>query len=184
MDPSLLLNVLIIFVLRMVDIVFYTMRVMMVVRGRRWQAWVFALLQALGYILTMRIVFLNLENIYYLIAYIVGFATGLVVGMAIEDHLSLGITHIRIISPLCGPELLDHLRTAGYAATEVPALGREGCVTYLNCIVLRRDIDEVTQLVAEVDDNAFITAGNIRLLWHGFLHRSPKMKRALFPIKR
>ncbi len=92
--------VLIIFSLRIVDISFYTIRILMVMRGRKGLAWIFAFFQASVYVIALRFVLSDLGNWGKTLGYAAGFATGLVVGMAIEERLAIGYSHLRIISSL------------------------------------------------------------------------------------
>lgn len=169
----LLLRALLIFALRMLDITLYTIRLMMVVRGKKKAAWGIALLQSLSYLNTIHIVVNDMDSWLNLVAYASGFATGLVVGMLIEKRVSIGVIHLRIISSTYGADLVTHLREAGYAVTEVPAMGQDGHVSMLHCMVRRRDVLDVTALVETIDPSAFITEQSLRLIWRGFWHGIP-----------
>jgi uncharacterized protein YebE (UPF0316 family) len=50
----------------------------------------------------------------------------------------------------------------------VPARGKDGMVTMLNCSVLRKDVKKIHLLVNEVDEEAFITSEEIRPIRRGF----------------
>ena len=159
------------FLLRIVDISLYTVRLMMVARGLKAQAAFFAFCQSLAFVTAIRAVLTNLDQPYIIAGYAAGFATGLVVGMLLESRLAIGYTHLRIVSSGRGTEICEQLRTQGFAVTEVPARGRDGTVTLLNCDVLRRDTSQVVQLVDGLDPAAFITAESVRSVTHGFWHR-------------
>lgn len=165
-------SALLIFTLRTVDVSFYILRLLMVMRGRRAYAWIFGFFQALIYVSAIVVVLTNLDNWLNVIGYAAGFATGNVVGLMIEDRLAIGITHLRVISPRRGNELVEYLRQAGYAVTDLAGRGRDGMVTIFNCHVRRRDSAEVTNLIASFDAQAFITAEDVRLVWHGFWRSS------------
>jgi uncharacterized protein YebE (UPF0316 family) len=159
-----------IFALRLVDISLYTMRIAMVSRGRKGPAWVFALCQSLIFVTAIRQALTQLDNAWNIVGYAAGFATGNVLGMLIEGRIAIGFTHLRIISPGRGAEVAEHLRLAGYAATEVAARGRDGVVTLINCSVRRKHTPQVVRLVSGIDEAAFITAENVRQVAHGFWH--------------
>ena len=143
---------------------------MMVVRGKKKAAWGIAVLQSLSYLNTIHIVVNDMDSWLNMVAYASGFATGLVMGMLIEKRVSIGVIHLRIISSKFGADLVIHLREAGYAVTEVPAMGRDGHVSMLHCMVRQRDVVTVTDLVESIDPSAFITEQSLRLIWHGFWH--------------
>jgi uncharacterized protein YebE (UPF0316 family) len=165
---SLVLSALFIFTLRVIDVTLMTLRMLMVVRGRKTLAWLFGFTQAFVFVLALRQVLTDLNNWLNLIGYAAGFATGNVFGMMIEERIALGHTHLRIISTGHGAEVAEHLRAAGFAATEIAGRGMNGTVTVINCSVLRKSVEEVRRLVEEVDPQAMITAEDIRPVRRGF----------------
>ena len=165
---ALLWPALFIFSLRVVDISLYTLRILMVMRGRKALAWVFAFFQASVYVIALQAIIADLGNWSKTLAYAAGFATGMVAGMAIEERLAIGYSHLRIISAGHGEELAEKLRSAGYAVTEVSARGKDGTVTQLSLGVLRRKVREVDHIVECIDDQAMMTAEEIRPLWRGY----------------
>ncbi|NIV32377.1 MAG: hypothetical protein GWN58_23920, partial [Anaerolineae bacterium] len=93
-----------------------TLRVLFILRARRPLAWIFGFFQSLIWVLAITSVLANLENIWNLLAYAGGFATGSVVGMLIEERLAIGHGHMRIMSSKRGDAIADSIRGAGYAA--------------------------------------------------------------------
>lgn len=163
-----LLPALYIFCMRVVDVSLYVLRINMVSRGRKKQAWIFAFLQSMVFLLAIRAVFTDLNNWSKMLAYAAGFATGNIAGMVLEEHIAIGHLHLRIISCGFGEEIAGVLRDQGFAVTEVAANGLEGSVAYLNCNVLRRDFESVVIIVEGIDEESFITAQNVRPVWRGF----------------
>lgn len=157
-----------IFLLRVTNMALDTLRVLYTVRGRNREAWVFGFITSLLFVLAITIVLTNLDNIWNVIAYAAGFATGNVVGIKIEERLAIGHADVRIISSHLGDEIAESLRAAGYAATELPARGRDGTVSVINCSVMRRDIARVRTEVDKIDPSAFITVEDIRPIRRGF----------------
>lgn len=159
-----------IFGLRIVDISLYTLRIIMIARARKALAFTFAFFQSMVFVTAIRAVLANLDRPLMVLGYSAGFATGLVVGMWLESRLAIGYTHLRIISTSRGQEISERLRDEGFAVTEVACRGRDGTVTLLNCSVLRKDTQQVANLVAKIDANSFITAENVVSVQHGFWH--------------
>lgn len=160
-----------IFALRVVDISLYTMRLMMVTRGRKKLAWLFALFQSMVFVTALRAVMADLGNWMKILGYAAGFATGLVVGMAVEGRLGIGNTHLNIISQRHGQELAEKLRAAGFGVTEIAGKGKDGAVDILLCDVRRRHVPLVRQIIQDIDPDAFITAEMLRMVLGGYLHR-------------
>ena len=165
---SALLSAGLIFALRVSDMTLDTLRVLVMMRGRRKIAWVLGFFQASIFVIAITNVLSNLDNPLNILGYAAGFATGIVVGMTIEERLAIGHVQLSIISPGRGAALAERLRSEGYAITEISGRGKDGVVTMLSCSVLRKNVSKVQELVNEVDDSAFITAEDVRSVRRGF----------------
>lgn len=168
LSPQVWLGAGVIFLLRVGDMTLDTLRMLMVMRGKKSLAWILGFFQAVIFVVAISSVLSNLTNVLNIIGYAAGFATGSVVGMAIEERLAIGHTHLRIVSSRRGTAVAEHMRSEGYAITEIPARGKDGMVTLLNCSVLRKDVDRVQKIINEVDPEAFITAEDVRPVRRGY----------------
>lgn len=172
MDILLSLNIwlaaLLIFSLRVIDMSLDTLRVLFVVRGRKGIVWILGFIKAGVFVIAIGTVLKNLNNPLNIIGYAAGFATGNVVGMLIEERIAIGNIYMRIVSPRRGSAIAERLREEGFAITEVPARGKDGMVTMLDCGVRRRQVKQVKAIVDEIDQKAFITAEDIRPVWRGY----------------
>lgn len=157
-----------IFFLRVADMTLDTLRVLVVMRGKKGIAWILGFFQALIFVLAIGSVLSNLENLLNILGYAAGFATGNVVGMLIEERLAIGHAQLSIISSWRGPAVAERMRQEGYAITEIPARGKDGVVTLLSCSVLRRYVERVQRIVNDVDESAFITVEDVRPVRRGF----------------
>ncbi len=162
------LSALLIFSLRVIDMALDTLRFLLVVRGRKGLAWVMGFMQSAIFVVAITTVLSNLKNVWNIVGYAGGFATGVVVGMLLEERLAIGHGHMRIISSTRGAAIAEALRAHGYAVTEMAGRGKDGTVTVLNASVLRKDIDRVHGLVAQSDSNAFVTVQDVRPVRRGF----------------
>jgi uncharacterized protein YebE (UPF0316 family) len=158
----------VIFFLRVVDMSLDTLRVLFVIRGRKGLSWLLGFFQSALWVIAITSVLSNLDNILNLVGYAGGFATGIVVGMTIEERLAIGHGNLRIISPRKGSAITEQLREQGYGVTELPGRGRDGMVTILDVSVQRKDIPHVRNLVGAADPDAFITVEEIRPLHRGY----------------
>ena len=157
-----------IFLLRVSDMTLDTLRVLVVMRGRKSIAWILGFFQAGIFVLAISSVLENLNNPLNIAGYAAGFATGNVVGMLIEERLAIGHILLSIVSPRRGSAIAENLRGEGYAVTEIPARGKDGMVSLLYVNVLRRNTDRVKKLANEIDPEAFITAEDVRPIRRGF----------------
>jgi uncharacterized protein YebE (UPF0316 family) len=157
-----------IFMLRVMDMSLDTLRVLFVMRGRKGVAWVLGFCQALIFVVAIGSVLSNLGNPLNILGYAAGFATGNVIGMLIEERLAVGHIQVSIVSPHLGAAITEKMRSEGFAVTEIPARGKDGVVTLLNCSVLRKNVNKVHALVNQIDPMAFITAEDVRPVRRGF----------------
>ena len=157
-----------IFSLRVLDMTLDTLRVLFVMRGKKPLVWVLGFFQAAIFVLAITSVLSNLSNLMNIVGYAAGFATGNVIGIAIEQRLAVGFTRLHVISPRRGAAIAEHLREGGYAVTEIPARGKDGMVTMLECSVRRREAIKVDKLIRAVDENAFVTAEEVRPVRRGY----------------
>jgi len=158
----------VIFLLRVTDMSLDTLRVLFVIRGRRSISWVLGFFQSALWVVAITSVLNNLDNLWNIVSYAGGFATGNVVGMIIEDHLAIGHAHMRIISSRWGNAIVDAIRNSGYAATELAGRGKDGTVSVINCSIQRKDIRNLKIEISRIDPDAFITVEEIRPLHRGF----------------
>jgi uncharacterized protein YebE (UPF0316 family) len=168
LTPQAWLTALGIFLLRVGDMTFDTVRVLFVVRGRRQIAWVLGFMQSLIFVIAITSVLANIDNFLNILGYAAGFATGNVIGMIIEERLAVGHIQVTIISSHRGAVIAQQLRQAGYAVTEIPARGKDGTVELLHCSVRRKQLDHLETVVLENDPEAFITTEDVRPLRRGF----------------
>jgi uncharacterized protein YebE (UPF0316 family) len=150
-----------IFFARMVNIALDTLRFMFTMRGKSTISWILGFVESIIFVVVMGSVLTNIGNPLNIIGYAAGFATGNVVGMAIEKRLAIGFTHFNIISKGRSTEIADALRREGYGVTEIPARGRESNFMLVDCRVRRKEADEVENLVLSIDPEAFITAEEV-----------------------
>jgi uncharacterized protein YebE (UPF0316 family) len=168
LSPEAWMQAGLIFLARVLDMSLDTLRVLFMMRGKKKIAWGLGFMQSAIFVLAITSVLRNLSNPLTVFGYASGFATGVVLGMVLEERLAIGHVHLTIISSRLGTAVAERLRTEGYGITEVPARGKDGMVTLLNCSVLRKNVDRVYELVSEVDPSAFITAEDVRPVRRGF----------------
>lgn len=161
LSPTAWLVALGIFLARLVNIALDTLRFMFTLRGKQGISWILGFVESVLFVVVIGSVLTNLQNPLNIIGYAAGFATGNVVGMAIEKRLAIGFTHFSIISRNHSTEIADALRKEGYGVTEIPARGRESSFMMVDCRVRRKLANEVETLALSVDPEAFITAEDV-----------------------
>ena len=167
-SPSAWLAALLIFALRITDMSLDTMRMLFVMRGRKKIAWLLGFCQSAVFVVAIARVLSDLQNPLMVLGYAAGFATGNVVGMAIEERLAVGHIRLQIITKERGRALARALRDAGFGVTEISARGKDGTVKLLSANVLRKDLARARRVVHEADEAAFMTSEDVRPVRRGF----------------
>jgi uncharacterized protein YebE (UPF0316 family) len=157
-----------IFALRVCDMSLDTLRVLFVVRGGKAASWILGFFQSAIWVVAITSALRSLDAPWNLVAYAGGFATGNVVGMAIEERLAVGYANLRVISPGRGRAVAEAIRSSGYAATELAGHGKDGTVTIVNSSVRRRDLTRLQRKVQQIDPAAFLTVEEVRPLHRGY----------------
>jgi len=157
-----------IFFLRTADMTLDTLRVLLVVRGRKRLAWGVGFVEALFFLAATAFTLAHLNHLVEVLGFAAGYASGVVLGMYLEDRLGVGFTRFTIVSQQLGAAISEHLRTDGFAVTELSARGRDGMVSVLHCDVRRKERDEVETIILETDPQAFVTVSDVRPVRSGF----------------
>lgn len=108
---ELIFGYLFIFFARVSDVSLATIRTLMVVQGRRWQAALIGFFEVSIYVTALSKVVGNLDNPLNLLSYALGFACGNYLGITIENKIALGNLATQIIlNKPDNKELLQILR--------------------------------------------------------------------------
>lgn len=148
-----------IFFARVIDVSLGTLRMLMLVRGRRLWAAVLGLFEVSVYVVALSRVMSHLNNPLQLAAYAAGYATGNYVGSLLEEMLALGYLTLQIVpnAPDLARMLAQTLREKGFGVTTLDGEGREGPKKILLVSLTRKALPGALQLVDQVDPGAFVT---------------------------
>lgn len=165
-----ILGALLIFVLRIGDVSIGTMRVLMVVQGRRMPATVLALVEAGIWILAISRVFSGAYDWHQMVGYACGFAAGTLIGMTIEQWIAHGKVLVRVVSRDDASTLHAALGANGFGATRFHGEGFGGNpVQELMVVTNRRLTKKLLRLIHEADPDAFITVTGVAQMIGGYL---------------
>ncbi|MBN1194729.1 MAG: DUF2179 domain-containing protein [Methanomicrobiaceae archaeon] len=151
-----------IFLARVADVTFGTMRIIFVSRGLKMVAPVLAFFEILIWLLAIGQVFSNLTNIANYLAYAGGFALGNYVGILVEEKVAMGLALVRIITQHDASELLGKLKSGGFGMTVIDAEGKHGQVKLIFAVVKRKEIPAVLTLVNDYNPHSFYTIEDVR----------------------
>jgi uncharacterized protein YebE (UPF0316 family) len=158
---------LLIFLLRIIDVSCDTMRVIFAIRGKRAIAAALGFVQALVWIFAVANAVKHLNSVLHVLGYAGGYAMGTYIGVSLERAIAYGVATVRIVTKRAGLGIAAALREQGYGVTESHGVGRDGAVDVLNSVVQRRHLGDVLAVVTAMDDEAFVTVDEPRVLLGG-----------------
>lgn len=148
---------LLIFLARIFDVSIGTVRMIMVISGHRIASAALGFIEVLIWVLAVGGAVKHLDNPLALLAFAGGFATGTLVGMAVEQRLAIGFRVVRVINPKPGVDLAGAIRSKGFMATRIDGRGRDGPVEIVFLTVRRRVVRELLESVAKITPDAFVS---------------------------
>lgn len=158
-----------IFLARILDVSFGTIRIIFISRGRKFLAPLIGFFEILIWLVAIGKVMQNLTNVYCYIAYAGGFATGNFTGMWIEEKLAMGTLIIQIITKKDASTLIDNLKSSGYGVTVVPAEGSTGQVHIVYSLIKRSALKDVVAIIKRFNPKAFYSIEDVRFASKGIL---------------
>lgn len=169
---DVLIGALIIFLLRVVGIAISTLRVLAMMRGKKGAAFVAGFFEVLTYVIAIAEVVNNLDNVWNVLGYCLGFSIGTVAGMILDERTSSGFANVRVISRYKAQSIVEAIHNAGFGATVGWGHGRGGTVGMIVAVVERKAVDKICAIAEQVDPNAFITIEDTRSVRRGYIQMS------------
>lgn len=176
-----------IFLARVADVSFGTIRVIFISKGFKYLAPLIGFFEILIWLFAIGQIMQNLGNWVSLLAYALGFAAGTFVGMLIEERLSLGDVLVRVISKHHIPEMMNELKQEGFKLTSLNADGEHGEVKLILTITHRKNVHAIVKIIQELNPDAFYTIEDIKSVETGNSpHRAFSLKslKLFTPIKK
>lgn len=168
------LGYLLIFFARLADVSLGTIRMIMVVRGKRIVAACIGFIEATIYILAVGKVLSSMNNWLNVLAYALGFATGNYAGIFLEGKMALGDIIVQVISEHETAELVGKLRNKGFGVTVVEGCGRKGTKHLLNVTLQRKNLSKLYGVIDNHDKGAFVTVTDARSIRGGYFSSMKK----------
>ena len=159
---SYIIMPLLIFIARLFDVSINTLRIMLVLNGKKTIAPILGFFEALIWLLAIGQIIQNINNPLSYLAYAGGFAAGTYIGMVIEEKLALGRVLVRVITAAPMPELIEFMKDRNYRFTSVGAEGRFGKVNLLFTVMKRDLLKEFIGKVKTFNDKAFYTIESVK----------------------
>jgi uncharacterized protein YebE (UPF0316 family) len=152
---------LLIFLARIFDVSINTIRIIYVLGGRRVTATVLGFFESFVWLMAIRQIFQHLDNWVCYVAYPAGFATGILVGMIIEEKIAYGKVIVRIITRKDTEALKKFLNSKNHRFTEVDGCGAEGAERVVFTVLEREHLEAMLEKLKELIPSAFYTVEKV-----------------------
>lgn len=172
-----LIMVIIILLINIVYVSFFTIRMILTLKGQRYLAAGISVVEIIIYVIGLGLVLDNLDQIQNLIAYAAGYGIGVIVGMKIEEKLALGYITVNVITAEYEKDLPNKLRDEGFGVTDWLAHGREGDRMALEILTPRKYELKLYELIKTLDPKAFIIVYEPKTIHGGFWVKNVKKGR-------
>jgi uncharacterized protein YebE (UPF0316 family) len=155
-EVNTLMTGVLIFLARICDVSLGTVRTIITVQGRSVIAFFLAIFEILIWIAVVSTVVQKVADQPILaVFYALGFATGNIVGIAVERKIALGFMVLRVFTRSAGQPMTERLRAMGQPVTVFHGEGMRGPVDELYIACRRRDVGKLLEIVNAEDPEAF-----------------------------
>lgn len=162
----------VIFLAILTQVVFGTVRLIVMVKGQKILAMTIGFFEA-GIALTIAITVVSQAvkqgiNIFIILSYAAGFALGLYFGMIISDKISKDMLSITVISKKHADMIERALRSKGFGVTCYSGSGKDGNIKIMNVICQKNKLRDLQVLAQEIDPKVLVASHTLEGLSGGF----------------
>lgn len=177
-SKSVYLLCLAVFLSRILDVSFGTLRMVNVVRGNSVLAMGMGFCETFVWFIFAREALQSASGLAVGAAYAAGYATGTLIGTVISKRLTRGKVEVQVITSFHESEPVEVIRAAGYGVTAVDiAATHDGERRYL--LLLSMDAKKLSgfqELMGRLDPKAFITVTEMKATYNGFFNVPKNVK--------
>ncbi|WLR52642.1 DUF2179 domain-containing protein [Bacillus tianshenii] len=179
-----MLNAIIIFIAQLFFVPVLTLRTILAVKGMKTQASAMGMLEGIIYVGALGLVFSDLSNYMNMVAYALGFGTGVYIGGVLEEKLAIGYMTIEANIPEKNTALINRLREVGFSVSTSEVEGMNSMRYRLDCTARRDREKEFYRLISEYEPSAFVASYEPRNFKGGYITKAMKKRRELFMKKK
>lgn len=168
---EIVLTCLAVFAAKVIEIGISSIKTTCMVKGERKLATALAFIECLiwGFVVSSVITSLS-SNVWLLLSYCIGYATGLFVGSVIESKIALGTS---TISMIVGDEYLakveEHLKNHNQGYSVFDGRGSKGPVHRVEVTLPRKDVKGAIKKIRELcDNNVFLVSSEVSRFTGGY----------------
>tara|TARA_B100000700_G_scaffold181820_1_gene200583 strand:- start:997 stop:1512 length:516 start_codon:yes stop_codon:yes gene_type:complete len=148
-----------VFLLRLIEQALGTLRSLYVNKGKPKLGALLGFIESAIWVIAISQVIKDLNDPLLIIGYALGFAAGTISGSYIESTIAIGNVVVRVfIERNENSELLaNELRANDFGVTVINGQGRDGEVSIAWCVVPRKKVKELLNIVSEITPDAYVT---------------------------
>jgi uncharacterized protein YebE (UPF0316 family) len=155
-DMSTYLTGVIIFFARIVDVSVGTIRLLAIVSGRTYLAFLLGFIEISLWLVIIAKVLNEISQKPLLgVFFAFGFSAGNVAGIMLDKRIALGHVVLKVFTRCDGGEIAERIRKTGFLVTTFHGEGEWGAVTELYIVCKKRELKRVVLLVNALDPEAF-----------------------------
>ena len=160
-----------IFFVRIIDVSLGTVRTVLTVKGKKFYASLIGFIEVLIWFLIVREA-LNTEEsgIIIAIAYALGYATGTFIGGVLSNKFIQTPVSVQIITKIEVESMITVLKNNHYGCSVIDVTGHENTPSKMIIVeTMSKRVKDLTKLVNEVDDKAFVVISETKYIQNGYL---------------
>ncbi len=152
----------IIFASRATDVSLGTLRSVLANKGMKKMVPFIGFFEVLFWLFAISTVMKNLSNFMCYLGWAGGYATGIYIGLSIEERLAIGTQVIRVFTQQDITKLISTLLEKNYSYTILDGEGKKGAVKLIFIVVKRKDVSKVTEIIHQYAPQAFYSIEDIK----------------------
>lgn len=162
---------LVIFIAKMVEVTFATLRSVLINRGEKIKGSLVGLLEVTIWIILVSTVVSNISSDWMkAVVYCIAFAVGNYAGSTLESKLAIGTSCATVIFPEeIAEQIIEELRTKGFGITTMLAKGLQSESRVAMIYLKRKRVQELYQTIKMEYPQAVITITTVSEMHNGFL---------------
>ncbi len=157
----------IIFLCRVSDVTLATLRNLFLAKGIKSLVPVVGFFEVMIWLIAVNQVLKHMDNIMCYAGWGLGFATGIIIGIKIDERLGLGLQMLRLITNQDCTNLVAALNRENLGATIIDGKGAKGPIQMVYLIIKRTDFKKVATYIQLHNPDAFYTVEDVKEARHG-----------------
>ena len=178
---------LVIFFARMTDVSLGTLRSVLASKGKKRIVPFIGFFEVLIWLFAISSILKNLHSVTSYIAWAGGYATGIYLGLAIEEKLAIGNQVMRIITNQDCEKLIETIKQANFGLTVLDGQGARGPVKLIFIVLKRKEVENIINLINIYNPNAFYSVEDIKeanQIRYSTMYQRNSILNKVFPVRK